>query len=510
VGGGTSIASLVYDLGLPYVELSFGSGGNNLNVSAVLKNGLGNQVASSTTVTYAPNSTFHSGLPTCPGGGGQQYYYYALGDCTQIQYSYTSVTSVGFGVGYIRLTDQCGIFGPAEFDPLTSYYYDFDDPCGFTTGYTVGYIRSTSQLTEGDVYNYSGGCYSIVEIPVGFTPTSFIESSALGSKVTGSNACRNCQPPYTGFSTFYAFDGYVCGSDPQQQTVVFSTAPYVSGSAFTMQLDTTYAVIEYDNLGNLTSDGYCVNVTGYSGMYSGQTVQVPMIGTDPVTYETKPVGPFAIGGGDITGCTDCQLYYNLTTVRCDGDLSDLVGYPIWSQQKLNVGDVVTTSLNDNTCRKVTNVWGHKFKPYKGSYQTSIVYATGVFSGGTATQNCASCTTAGGSGGNVGSTGNVTGITVTMGSSQGLNEFCQDDTPYNASVTTVTFTFNGTSGPVTPDTTVEYSINGTTYTTWTPTGSTFVQDMYVRNRSNCSGGSDEIDNIRIKVNNIILLNYDLGD
>jgi hypothetical protein len=35
-------------------------------------------------------------------------------------------------------------------------------------------------------------------------------------------------------------------------------------------------------------------------------------------------------------------------------------------------------------------------------------------------------------------------------------------------------------------------------------------MYARYRSNCSGGSDEIDNIRIKVNGIRLIDYDLGD
>jgi hypothetical protein len=436
------------------------------------------------------------------------YYYYALGDCTQIKYAYTGVTSVGFGVGYIKVTG-CNIFSEPEFDPLTSYYYDFNDPCGFTTGYTIGYVRSNVQLTEGDVYNYNNGCYSIVQLSEGFVPTSFIESSALGTKVTGSNACRSCQPPYTGFSQFYAFTGVVCGTSPAQETYVFSIAPYVSGNTFSLQLNTTYAVIEYDNLGNLTSDGYCVTVTGYSGAYSGKTVQVPMIGTYPVTYETKPVGPFAIGGGDITGCTDCQLYYNLTTVRCDGDLSDLVGYPIWSQQKLNVGDVVTTSLNDNVCRKVTEVWGHKFKPYKGFFQSAPVYVSGVFSGGTATVNCQSCTTAGGSGGNVGSTGNVTGTTTTMGNTTSLNEYCQNDVPYNAYSVDVTFTFNGSGGPVTPDTTVEYSVNGSTYTTWTPRSSTFTYTMYERDRRDCIDGTLERDNIRIKVNNILLINYTLG-
>jgi hypothetical protein len=233
-----------------------------------------------------------------------------------------------------------------------------------------------------------------------------------------------------------------------------------------------------------------------------------MPGTVPLTYENRPVGPNVVGGGDITDCNDCELYYNHTTVRCDGDLTDLVGYPIWSQQKLNVGDVVTTSLNDNVCRKVTEVWFHKFKPYKGYFQDNIVYVDGVFSGGTVTVNCESCTTAGGSGGNVGDTGNVVSISPTMGTTISGNDTCQDSTPYNSYSADVTFTFDGTSGPVTPDTIVEYSLNGSSYSTLTITGTTYVVTMYSSDQTPC-GGSVSTDNIRIKVNNVLLINYDLG-
>ena len=439
-------------------------------------------------------------------GVAPTFYYYALGDCTQIKYSYTAVTSVGFGVGYVKVTG-CNIFSEPVFDPLTSYYYDFDDPCGFTTGYTIGYVRSSTQLTEGDVYNYNDGCYSIVQIPEGYVPTSYIESTELGSKVTSSNPCQDCQPPYTGFSQFYAYDGIVCGTNPAQQTIVLSIFPYVEGNQFSLDLNTTYAVIEYDDTGTLTSDGYCVTVTGYSGPFSGQTVSVPMFGTDPITYENRPVGPNVVGGGDISSCGDCNLYYNLETVRCDGQV-DLVSSPIWSQQKLNVNDVVTTSLNDNVCRKVISVWGHKFKPYKSTFQDAPVYVSGVFSGGTATVNCQSCTTAGGSGGNVGGTGNVVSVSPTMGTTTSGNDTCQDGTPYNSYSADVTFTFNGASGPVTPDTVVEYSINGSSYSTLTITGTTYVQTMYSSDQTPC-GGSNSVDNIRIKVNNVLLINYDLG-
>jgi hypothetical protein len=97
----------------------------------------------------------------------------------------------------------------------------------------------------------------------------------------------------------------------------------------------------------------------------------------------------------------------------------------------------------------------------------------------------------------------------MGNTTSLSEYCQNDVPYNAYSVDVTFTFNGSGGPVTPDTTVEYSVNGSSYTTWTPRSSTFTYTMYERDRRDCAGGTLERDNIRIKVNNILLINYTLG-
>ena len=64
--GGSSYANLVYVGGLPYVDLGFDSSGTQLGVTATLKNGSGVTVATSTTQIYAPNSTFNSGLPSCP------------------------------------------------------------------------------------------------------------------------------------------------------------------------------------------------------------------------------------------------------------------------------------------------------------------------------------------------------------------------------------------------------------------------------------------------------------
>jgi hypothetical protein len=133
--------------------------------------------------------------------------------------------------------------------------------------------------------------------------------------------------------------------------------------------------------------------------------------------------------------------------------------------------------------------------------TQIYYVDTIYT------DCPTCTS-GGAG--IGETsGNVTGITATVVNTTTLNEYCQNDVPYNAYSAEVMFTFNGTSGPVTPDTIVEYSVNGSSYTIWTPAGSTFFYTMYENDRRDCVGGTLERDNIRIKVNNILLINYTLG-
>jgi len=66
IGTGTSYANLVYVSALPYVDLNFDSSGTGLNVTATLKDSSGTTVATSVTQTYAANSTFNSGLPSCP------------------------------------------------------------------------------------------------------------------------------------------------------------------------------------------------------------------------------------------------------------------------------------------------------------------------------------------------------------------------------------------------------------------------------------------------------------
>jgi hypothetical protein len=427
------------------------------------------------------------------------YYWYALGDCQDMRYSYIQVTNTGAGIVRIGTPEEplCGLPSAMDYsDPAhTAYYWDTSDPCGFGVNYSGVYnARSSIQLTEGDVYTISGVCYSVIQLN-SEPPTWTIDMDGR-TKETGSNPCFDCQPPFTGF-TYFSYSGITCDDD---EIIVYSTA------LLGPEIGQLFLYHEYDINGTLINPGNsCVEVTGYIGEFVGPKVVVPLPGGNPGTTYSVPVGPILTGGGEIDDCSECNPHWNIVTVRCDGDLTDTIGSPIFGTTKPEINQVITTNANDGICRKVTSVFPLKFIPYLGgdiyNMHTQIYYVDTLYI------DCPTCVS---EGAGIGETsGNVTGITATMGQTQGGNDFCQNEQPYTSYSAPVTFTFNGTSGPVTPDTTVEYSTNGSSYTTWIPTGSTFVETMNYSDLVPC-GGALQIDNIRIKVNGIRLIDYDLGD
>jgi hypothetical protein len=421
------------------------------------------------------------------------YYYYALGDCSDLRYAGKEVTKFPFGPQQIVPVCMTEAMVAEYYETIDrgmqDLLMDYSDPCGFGDEYVPSAIgRSSAEITEGTIYSIGDNCWSVIEISP--TESYTIELDGL-SPFDGS--CYDCiYGSFTGFS----YSGYtvtVCGTGVQ-------TVGYANNlSAPVMVAGSVYPVIEYDQNGNVLGS-YCVTWGNLIGGYDG-----PLVTS---VFPGFPVPPGIILNGDsVANCDSCNLYYRMETTRCDGIIDEYMS-PIWTDNDdVAVGDVITTDLNDNICRIVTSKSTQKATPfYFEATQTGPIYMDGYFTGVNA---CADCITAGGSGGGEGVAGNVVSITATMGQTQGGNDFCQNGEAYNSYSASVTFTFNGTSGPVTPDTTVEYSTNGSSYTTWTPTGSTFVQSMNYSDLEPC-GGAIQIDNIRIKVNNIILLNYDLGD
>jgi hypothetical protein len=316
------------------------------------------------TPTNTPTST-NTPTPTpTPTTDTTVYYWYALGDCNDMRYTYTQVTNSGFGI--ITISGFCGLPSAMDYsDPAhTAYYFDTSNPCGFGTGYTGVYnARSSTQLTEGDVYTISGTCYSIIEL--NSEPPTWTINMDGKTKEEGANPCFDCQPPFTGF-TYYTYSGVTCGNVPDE-IIVYDISPYVLNS-ISPQIGQLYLYHEYDVNGTLVNPGNsCVEITGYIGEFVGPKVTVPLPGGISGSTYSVPVGPILTGGGEITDCTECIPHWNITTVRCDGDLTDLIGYPIWSTTKPAINSVIKTNANDGVCRKVTDVFPLKSIPYLGGY-----------------------------------------------------------------------------------------------------------------------------------------------
>jgi len=327
------------------------------------------------TSTPSPTPT-----PTAEPVNTDLYYYYALGDCQYMGYSYTAIT---FGVQTYGCTSESGY--NSLVDPgNTSYYVDETNPCGFSTGYTYTVfgksLKSNPHIPEGTVFTVDGTCLSVVWIEEQYLPGSISLISLDGlTPEPGDNACNDCQPLFTGFSTYYIYSGITCDND---EIFIYDESPYALNS-ISPQIGQLYLYHEYDVNGVLINPGNsCVEITGYIGEFKGPRVVVPLPGGISGSTYSVPVGPILTGGGEITDCSECIPHWNITTVRCDGDLTDLIGYPIWSTTKPEINSVIKTNANDGVCRKVTEVFPIKFIPYLGGFfgnmHTQIYYVSSSY------------------------------------------------------------------------------------------------------------------------------------
>ena len=333
------------------------------------------------------------------------YYYYALGDCTEMGYSTTSITNTGFGI--IRIDGLCSSnIGNTLADPAhTSYYTDYNDPCGFASGYTYSYygksLKTNAHIPEGSVFNINGKCLSVVYIADAYVPAQVSTYNLDGlTPEPGDNPCNTCQPPFTGITwNWYMFGATRC--DNQSHILVYSIFPYVYDATpygvdpifgfpelTTLQTGLTYAMVTYNSSGQVIDDGYCATITSYYGAFTGQTVQVPIQPlTDPVLYTNLPVGVQAVNGEYLNNCTGgCPaLYYGNSTEKCGG-IYELSDDPIWSTTKLNAGDIIKDDNGD--CRKVLYPGTFKQIKYKGYWQSEIISMVGSVYG--TNNNCSSC------------------------------------------------------------------------------------------------------------------------
>lgn len=266
------------------------------------------------------------------------YFYYAMGDCTDMRYSYTQITNTGFG--YIRIPGcdtQANIGTLALQDPAhTSYVFDTPmNPCGFGQNYGgVAIARSSTEITEGTVYTIGQQCLSVVAVETQYVQGWTINLDGQTPTGIGDAACYSCQPPFTGF-TVNGYSGVTC--DTLEEIIVYS----IFGG---LTIGNVYGIQYYSGT-TLAGEPRCITLGGNLGPQFALT--------DPANgingYEISDLGPFDLlhpftGYSDCSSCNSVTKKYYVAAERCD---TNQYSVQLWldNAPTFTVGDSITTSID---------------------------------------------------------------------------------------------------------------------------------------------------------------------
>jgi hypothetical protein len=292
------------------------------------------------------------------------YYYYAMGDCNDMRYSGTERTVFGFGAPLVipvcmSSAEITQWYSTANFAQQT-LNIDYNDPCGFGQNYSgVAIARSSTQLTEGTVYQVGNSCLSIIAVQTQYV-TGYTYNLDGVSPVAGANPCSSCDPPFTGF-TITGYSGVTC--DTGENIVAYSLLGMSTGRTYGIQL--------YEE-GLVAGNARCMTINANLGPQ--------LVITDPTEgfdgYQITDSGPFVLGQpmfqgySDCTGCNATPKKYKIDGVRCDNASYSVT---VWSDTLPTIGINGTFRVNDSFlstfCWKVTA---------KDNYK-SVVYSTPEYS-----------------------------------------------------------------------------------------------------------------------------------
>ena len=242
-------------------------------------------------------------------------YYYALGDCADMAYAGTVRTVFGFDVPQVvpvcMNATQVGLWYETANWAQQTLSIDYNDPCGFGTGYTPQAIaQSSTEYDEGTVFQVGGKCWSVIDANSAYVTGWTINLDSYTPE-TGSNPCYNCSPPFTGF-TLNVFSGTTCDTEEN----VIATSIF----SFSGKLPAIYGLQSYDGNGVLSGEPFCANITTLVGQQN-----VPEDPTQFIPGNSIAVtGPISlVPSQNFTGYTSCEACdalpkkYYIAGERCD-------------------------------------------------------------------------------------------------------------------------------------------------------------------------------------------------
>lgn len=438
------------------------------------------------TPTNTPNTTIEP-----------EYFYYAMGDCSNMRYTYTATTITGFGppiqVPGCDTLANIGILSMQN--PATTSYYVSNplDACGFGGTYVSSIIaRSSTEIAEETVFNIGNQCLAVVSVQTQYVTGWTVNLDGQTPVGIGWDACSSCSPPFTGF-TISGYSGVTC--DTGENVIAYSML-----GGFT--LGNVYGIQMYSG-GTAVDDAICMTLNANLGPQ--------FVIEDPETegisgYQISDTGPimFPISLSGYSNCGTCEGVvvdggkYQIDGERCDDPQYSVT---IWSDTPPTVAIGNTFQINgplSGYCWNVTLA-----NQFKSSVTVDLGYS--ILSTGC---DC--------NGNNGGGNINVDNIIFTPSSFTDTGGECQSPSGQYYTETTsseMELTFRDVSNnPVTPNGSVEYRVNGGSWQTLTVTGSTVTFSVTLINGDNtyCSGGSGPYaDTLDIKVGTITVDTYIAG-
>ena len=438
------------------------------------------------TVTSTPNVTID---PTT-------YYYYALGDCADMAYAGTERTVFGFGEPLVlpvcmNATQVSQWYETANWAQQT-LSIDYNDPCGFGTGYTPQAIaQSSTDYAEGTVFQVGGKCWSVIDANPSYVTGWTINLDSYTPE-TGSNPCYNCSPPFTGF-TLSVYSGTTCDTGEN----VIATSIF----GLENKLPAVYGLQYYDKDGNLAGEPFCANITTYVGTQNVPNDTEEFIPGNSIV-KTGPIS--LVPSQNFTGYTSCSTCnalpkkYYIAGERCDDPQYSI---QLWSATlpTIQTGNTFTVDYAGLTTYCWRAIQVDTIKTFVDDYALNInIASTGCDCNGD------------NGGGNI----NVDNILASVTDATNTGSECQSPQSQYYNETTITemlLTFRDSSNnPVTPNDTVEYRAGGT----WIPitvTSSTYTLAVTLTygDKSACDGGGSYADTLEVKVGTVTVLTYVAG-
>ena len=269
-------------------------------------------LCSGTTQTFSISSN--------PSASGVVSNYYRMGNCNEVQYSYTATTTTGFG---IITTSGCATADQLDdliwSDPAhTTYLVDYNNPCplpSFTgTTYVARYTGGTVGATA--VYNASGiGCLSIISGETGPSYTVDLNNMLTTYVGAGIGACgiSPCVGSTASSGAYDVYDAQVCNSI--ERVLVAELNSFDPFNQIT--LSGVIGVNVFDVTGYPLT-GYCVTILSsyiepvnfYSatGNTLGNSIGTPIIGVNYISTGTTcgacDANHYLVRGTKIGGCEE--------------------------------------------------------------------------------------------------------------------------------------------------------------------------------------------------------------